>query len=271
VSQPTLWSRSYVAAVGPAKLHVQEWGAGPALLCIHGLGGGGHFFSALGPALAGCCRTIAVDLPGAGLSPPLPEFSFDTAASVVVSLARQHEWPHLCVLGHSMGTILALEAARGAPDLVRGLVLVGGLPEPTPAARARIAERVERVRRDGIIGVGEEAVVANFSERTRRERPELTGLFARLFEMQSADGYIDAAEALCAWTGRPLPPLAGVPCLAITGAEDLYAPPDEVRAFARSLPAGTEVEVLPDCGHLPFLEQPVTFSAIVRRFLDPES
>lgn len=263
--------RSRFVTAGPARLYVQEWGTGPTLLCVHGLGGGGHFFSALGPALAGCCRTVAVDLPGSGLSPPLPEFSFDAVASVLVSVSRQEDWQHLCVLGHSMGTILALEAAREAPGLVRGLVLVGGLPEPLPAARTRLAGRVERVRRDGMAGLGAQAVSANFSERTQTERPELTGLFARAFEMQSAEVYIDTAEALCAWSARPLPPLADVPCLVISGAEDTYAPPDAVRAFAASLPAGTAVEVLPDCGHLPFLEQPVAFAAIVHEFLAPES
>jgi len=66
----------------------------------------------------------------------------------------------------------------------------------------------------------------------------------------------------------PLPPLDGVKCLAITGEEDRYAPPDAVRKFADQLPEGTRVEVMRDCGHLPFLEQPEAFAEIVERFLD---
>jgi 3-oxoadipate enol-lactonase len=249
-------------------VHVREWGDGPPLVCVHGLGGDSHFFSALGPALARCCRTIALDLPGCGASPPVPAVSFDLAASTLVELARHESWPAFAVLGHSMGTIAALEAVRQAPGLVRSLVLVGGLPEPGDAARTRIARRVEQIRRDGMAGVGEQAVVANMSRRARTERPELTAAFARTFEAQSADGYIAWAEALCAWTARPLPSLEGVRCLVVTGDEDLYAPPDAVRAFARTLPAGTRVEVMPGCGHLPFLEEPLELAALVCPFLE---
>ena len=263
-------SRSRDAEVDGTRLHVQEWGAGPTLLCVHGLGGGGHFFSGIGPALAGDCHTVAVDLPGSGLSPAMPPFSFDAAASILIDLARQESWQPLSVLGHSMGAIIGLEIVRQAPEMVGSLVLVGGLPEPQPAARTRIADRISEIRRAGLIGIGEQAVAANFSRRTRAERPELTGLFARLFEGQSAEGYIAAAEALCAWCAPPLPPLDTVRCLVVTGDEDLYAPPDAVRAFARTLPAGSRVDVMPDCGHLPFLEQPLAFAEIVRRFLRPE-
>lgn len=58
-----------------------------------------------------------------------------------------------------------------------------------------------------------------------------------------------------------------IPCLTITGDEDLYAPPDRVRAFAETLPHGTRVEVMRDCGHVPFLEQPDVFARLVEPFL----
>jgi len=247
---------------------VQEWGEGPPLVCVHGLGGDASFFSGLGPALADHCRTIAVDLPGCGRSPAVPAVSFDLAASILVDLARHESGQALSVLGHSMGTIVALEAARQAPDLIRSLVLVGGLPEPRDASRARIAERIDRIRREGLAGVGEQAASANFARVTRIGRPDVTSAFARAFEAQSAEDYIAWAEALCGWRARPLPSLEHVPCLVITGEEDQYAPPDAVREFGQALPAGTRIEVMADCGHLPFLEQPLEFAALVGTFLD---
>jgi len=65
-----------------------------------------------------------------------------------------------------------------------------------------------------------------------------------------------------------LPPLDTVPCLVLTGDEDAYAPPDDVRAFAATLPRGTRVEILRDCGHLPFLERPDSCAAVVARTLE---
>ena len=230
----------------------------------------------------GQCRTIAFDMPGSGVSPPIgvTPFSIDAVADLVVLLARseQGQSPNgergsgraVHLLGHSMGTILALEAIRRAPDLAAGLIVVGGLPEPLDGPRTRIRGRAEAVRQRGPIGLaglGADVVAANFSARSIDEHPELTACFAKLFDRQDPIAYAETAEALAAWTARDLPPLDGVPCLVITGEEDRYAPPDAIHAFARTLPPSTRIEVMRDCGHLPFLEQPAAFAALVSSFL----
>ena len=253
--------------VAGVSIYLQEWGDGRTLLCLHGLGGGAHFFAGLGQALAGRCHTVAFDFPGSGLSAPSAPFTFERAAQLVLDLFARQGWTAPVLLGHSMGTIVALEVVRHARDLVGGLVFAGGLPEPRQDARARLAQRIEEVQRHGMAGLGERVVMANFARRTQEERPELTALFARAFEMQRADAYIETAEALIAWEARTLPSLDRVPCLVITGDEDVYAPPEAARAFAQSLPPNTPFEVVRDAGHLPFLEQPAAFAEIVARFI----
>jgi 3-oxoadipate enol-lactonase len=260
--------------VGTARLYLEGWGpaGAPVLFCLHGLGGGTHFFGALGMHLAGFCRTIAIDLPGSGLSPRLDGlagFSFDTVADLLASVARteQARTPTVCLLGHSMGAILALEIVRRFSGLAVGLIVVGGLPEPLPSARARLRDRIAAIRERGIAAVSAGVAAANFSRRSQTERPELTACFTKLFAAQDAGAYADTASALASWTARALPPLDRVTCLVVTGEEDRYAPPDAIRAFARTLPAPTAVEVMRDCGHLPFLERPAAFAAIISAFL----
>ena len=258
-------STELVAAAG-ARVRVATWGDGPVVLCLHGLGGGTHFFAALGPALASSYRVVAVDLPGSGLSPCPEHFSFEGCAEVTIALARSYHAPvHL--LGHSMGTIIALEAIRREPRLASSLVAVGGLPEPSVSARVRILARAAAARQRGLVGLGSEVVEANFSHRSRREQPALTGLFAALFERQDADAYADTAEALARWHAPELPRLDAVRCVVLTGDEDRYAPPDAAGAFARSLPAGTRLEVIEECGHLPMLEYPGVCARLVRTHL----
>lgn len=268
-------TQSGFVEIGTARLYLEAWGSpgAPVLLCLHGLGGGTHFFGALGIHLAGQYRTIAIDLPGSGLSPrlagPLPAFSFDAVADLLVALAHTEvaRAPAVCLLGHSMGTILALEMIRRSPELAAGLIVVGGLPEALPPARSRIGDRMADIGERGIAAVSADAVAANFSRRSQTERPELTACFAKLFAGQDAASYTDAASALVAWTARELPPLDRLSCLVVTGEEDRYAPPDAIRAFARAFPAGSRVEIMRDCGHLPFLERPADFAAIVSAFL----
>lgn len=261
----TVGARTREVSAAGVTVRLEEWGKGPTVICLHGLGTGASVFSALGQLLANDHHIVALDLPGSGLSRLPPAFSFDLLAEVVVSVARALEIPRVGLIGHSMGTIIALEAIRRAPGLVAGFLAVGGLPEALPDARARIASRVEAIRREGMIGLGAGVAAANVSARTARERPDAAGLIARLFEMQPIDGYLATADALTTWTRRPLPPLDGVWCGAVTGEEDRYAPPHAVREFARTLPSDF-VEVIDGCGHLPFLEDPAGFAAIVRAF-----
>ena len=166
-----------------------------------------------------------------------------------------------------MGTIIAIEAIRREPRVASSLVAVGGLPEPSASSRARILARAAVVRQRGLAGLGPEVAQANFSNRARGEQPALTGLFAALFERQDADAYADTAEALARWHASELPRLDAVRCVVVTGDEDRYAPPDAAREFARSLPAGTRLEVIEECGHLPMLEHPGAFARIVAEHL----
>ena len=257
--------------VAGRRVFVEEWGSGPPLLCLHGLGGGTHFFSELGQLLSARHRTIAFDFPGAGQSPSTPPISFESFAALVVALAGSLNVREPALLGHSMGTIIGLEAIRVAPRLTSRFIAVGGVAEPPESARVRISARIAAIRANGISGLGKDAVAGNVSARTNATRPDITARLAEHFDRQSGDGYVAIAEALGGWVARPLPPLDGVKCLAITGEEDRYAPPEAVRKLAEQLPPGTKVEVMRDCAHLPFLEQPAEFAAILERFLGERS
>jgi 3-oxoadipate enol-lactonase len=259
-------------------LRVHTWGTGPPIICLHGLGLGADVFCEVAAALGDRWTIVALDLPGSGFSPMSRPFSVDEATDALIDIIERVGPARPYVLGHSFGAIVALQALgrrtppdRGegalAPSLA-GLIMVGGLPEPLPEARARIRARIDRVRREGLIGYGREVATANMAGRTSRERDDLVERFARRFERQDAGAYCTMAEALASWQAPPLPDFAGVPCLLVTGEEDRYAPPDAVRAFAARLPAGTRVEVLRDCGHLPFFERPETFAATIAATLD---
>jgi len=256
--------------VAGRRVFIRECGSGPPLLCLHGLGGSTHFFAEVGPLLSARQRIVVVDFPGAGRSPSIPPITFDGFGEIVVALAASLNLSDLTLLGHSMGTIIGLEAIRMSPRLASRFIAVGGVPEPPTSARARISERVATIRASGISGLGKDVVAGNVSARTKATRPDLAARLAEDFDRQSGDGYVAIANALVGWTARPLPSLDGVTCLAITGEEDRYASPDAVRNFADQLPEGTRVEVMRDCGHLPFLEQPAEFAEIIQRFLNEE-
>ena len=195
--------------VAGRRVFIEEWGSGPPLLCLHGLGGGTHFFSELGPRLSARHRTIAFDFPGAGQSPSTLPISFEAFAEIVVALAASLNVSDPTLLGHSMGTIIGLEAIRVSPRLTSRFIAVGGVPEPPDSARARISARIAAIRSNGIRGLGKDAVAGNVSAWTNAARPDITARLAEHFDRQSGDGYVAIAEALAGWKARPLPAAGG--------------------------------------------------------------
>jgi pimeloyl-ACP methyl ester carboxylesterase len=214
------------------------------------------------------CRVIAVDLPGTGRSDGGPAaLDPDRWVDDLRDLLDTRIEEPAVVLGHSMGAILGLKAWSRCPDRIRGLVFAGGLPEARPLIRERLTARAATVRAGGLDGLGSGAASANFSPATLQRQPETAALFARLFERQDPAAYVRCCEILLSISAAAVPPAVTVPCLAVTGEDDQYAPPALVSAFMRALPGRREEVVLPGCGHLPFLEQPEEFAGAVTAFL----
>jgi len=249
-------------------VYCTENGTGPALLCLHGLGGGSYFFSSLADSLANSFRTVAVDLPGCGFSPSSASgFSFEDCGEVLDELIKESLGGGVTILGHSMGAIIGLMLASGKSASVARLIFVGGLPEPIPEARKRLGERAREVRERGMQGIGDVTMPIVFSKASLQKIPDKVAMYHRLLELNDPVMYADAAEALSRASARDLVSRVAVPCLAITGTEDHYAPPAYVQEFVKQLPGRVEYCELKDIGHMPFFETPETFEGIVRQFL----
>ena len=168
-----------------------------------------------------------------------------------------------------MGTILALEAWAAWPERIRGLIFVGGVPQVAPRIRERLSDRVQAL--DGardLVGWGPRVSPGVFSPTTFRNRPEVVAAFERLFEAQAVESYVRCCGILLGADAEPIVETVTVPCLAITGERrSIRAARQRSPTFLREIAAAARLEVLADCGHLPFLEQPDTFAAAVKSFL----
>jgi len=246
-------------------LYVEDSGTGTPILAIHGLGGGAWFFTELARELGHQYRLLAVDLTGTGRSAGTPTINAWITDLAAVIAARTEE--PVVLLGHSMGTIVALEACRAWQRRIRALVLAGGLPRVRPAIRERLSQRIAAL--DGassLAGWGPRVSPGVFSPATARDHPEIVSHFERCFESETVDRYLRCTRILLDADASHLAPTVTVPTLVVTGADDQYAPPDLVEPFAATIPGAT-CEVVPSSGHLPFLEQPTAFAAILSSFL----
>lgn len=98
------------------KIHYVQWGAGPDILLIHGIGASVYCWRKLAPLLAQLSpsfRVTAIDLPGFGFSTKDPDldYSLEGQCSRLADLITQLGLsPHL-VVGSSMGGLIALYLA----------------------------------------------------------------------------------------------------------------------------------------------------------------
>lgn len=256
------------------RLAVEEEGDGPAVVCVHGLGGSANSWTPLMPALARH-RVIRVDLPGSGRSqgaegPLTIERYVQSLVNVCARLGvtRAH-W-----LGHSMGTIVCQHVAATHPKLVASLALFGPLIAPPDAARSAMLQRAEKAR-TGAAGMQEITQVllgAAISSDTRQRLPVAVAYVRESLMRQSGEAYARSCEALAGAQPAAVESITA-PVLLVTGDEDGVAPPQAVRAMADRLHAASSkrVVVLPRCGHWTPVERPEECQRELREFLQASS
>jgi pimeloyl-ACP methyl ester carboxylesterase len=121
--------------VEDVRLHYAEFGDGPPLVLLHGLGSMVEDFllSGLIREASRRYRVIAFDRPGYGHSERPRRFKYGpfAQARLIDAACRELEARRPIVLGHSWGTLVALAWALDRPGAIRSLVLASGLYFPT--------------------------------------------------------------------------------------------------------------------------------------------
>ena len=241
------------------RIAVEEEGDGPAVVCVHGLGGSSNSFTPLMPALARH-RVVRVDLPGSGRSQRAEgELSIERYAEALLrvcdrlGIARAH-W-----VGHSMGTIVCQHIAAAHPKLAASMALFGPLIAPPEAARTAMKARAAKAR-EGAAGMHEITqglLQAAISADTRRRLPLAVAFVRESLMRQDGEAYARSCEALAGAQGAAVDRIEA-PVLLVTGDEDGVAPPQSVRAMADRLhnAASKRVVVLSRCGHWTPVERP---------------
>jgi len=244
-------------------------GEGDAVVMIHGLGGSANTWTPLMPVLSHH-RVVRIELPGSARSHRAHAVDGKalSVASLVAAVLRvcgalriEKAW----VVGHSLGTIVAMHLAAQEPKLVRGLALFGALLAPPDAARSNIVARAAKVRAEGMGPVADALVQATLSSATRTQAPVGVALVRESLLGQDPEGYAKTCEALAEAQPADVGAL-GCPVLLVTGDDDPVSPPQAVRAVAGKF-ANARVEVLPRCGHWTPVEKPAECQALLREFL----
>ncbi|MEU6981027.1 MULTISPECIES: alpha/beta fold hydrolase [unclassified Streptomyces] len=258
---------------GPHTVTVayERRGRGEPLLLLHGIG---HHWQAWEPVLDVLATerdVIAVDLPGFGASPALPEgFGYDLSTVVPVlgafCAALGVERPH--VAGNSLGGLLALELGR--EKLVRSVTALSPAGFWSEAERryafttlramrgAALAMPVPLIERLSRSAGGRTVLTSTIYARPGRRSPEAA--VAETLALRAATGFHQTLA-----TGGGVLFTDDVPAVPVTvawGSRDrLLLRRQGVRA-KRVIP-GARLVRLPGCGHVPMNDDPALVSRVI--------
>ncbi len=261
----------------PHRWHVQEMGAGPVVLLLHGVGGATHSWRDLAPRLARTHRTVAVDLPGQGFSRmgTRTRLAPGPMADDLARLCAQEGWQPQVIVGHSAGAALAARLApllRPRPTAVIGL---NAALEPFDGAARWLFPMMARAL--SLNPMTAPMVAATMTPQTvdsllRGTGSTLNPVGRALYRMVLSDAsHLDGALSMMAqWNLEAMPDhlrRLDLPVLLLAGARDTAVPPASADRAARLL-LQAEVRHLEALGHLAHEEDPDTVFAAVRAFLD---
>lgn len=215
-------------------------------------------------------RVIAPDLRGYGNTTVTPGVThLDTFARDLRGLLEYLGLDMVGVVGLSMGGQIALELCRLFPDRVDALTLVATNPRAeTEEGRISRKRLAEHLLSQGMHGYADEMLVGMMSADNVRDLPEVA---QRVHAMMCATSPTGAAAALLGRAERPdhMPLLRrlSAPTLLLVGREDRFTPPDFTEAMHVWVPDSL-VSIIDGAGHLPNLERPEQFNAVLLRFLE---
>jgi 2-hydroxymuconate-semialdehyde hydrolase len=270
-----------------ARIRVRESGdpAHPPLLLLHGIGRSLEDWDPQHDRLSGDHRVISVDLPGFGLSEPMPgrvtlAGLADGVTATVDALGEQRP---LHVMGNSLGGAVALRMLATAPGRIATLTLVNSAgfgKEVTLALRVLAVPGLGRPLLRRIDARSAYRIERSLFHDRAHVTPERVEFAVRVAARpENARVYLETARELGTFRGVRAPwreTLLGQvaahpkPTLIVWGERDLILPATHLAAARAAFPHA-KTHLFADTGHMPQIERADGFADLARQFLTAHS
>jgi pimeloyl-ACP methyl ester carboxylesterase len=254
-------SPSTTISVRGCTIGLIRMGQGRPLLVLHGASGPGIFGSCL-PELAQRHDVLLPEHPGFGSS-ETPDWLDNAAdlANFYLDFLDELDLRGIDLVGFSLGGWIAAELAVRNTSRIGSLTLVSSAGINVPG--------VQRI--DTFLMNDEQRVRALFHDEKRAEE-----MIQRLLRPENEDTNMknQTTTARIVWQPRDYDPhlhkwlhRIRLPSHIIWGANDRLFPQEYAQAWQKLIP-GSRLTIIPECGHVPPIEQPELFLAALEGFLE---
>ncbi|MGV2495364.1 alpha/beta fold hydrolase [Pelagerythrobacter aerophilus] len=164
--------------------------------------------------------------------------------------------PRFALAGISMGGYICLEIMRQAPDRVARLALLDTTARPdTPEQTAQRRLTLEQARTGDFLSTAL-ASLTSLVHPARRRDTALQDINERMARTVGLEGFARQLELIISRPdSRPSLAAIAVPTLVLVGDTDALTPVDRAQEIAEAI-SGSELVVVPECGHLSTIERP---------------
>ena len=275
-------------------------GHGPPLMIVHGGPGASHdyFLPYLLP-LARQNKLVFIDERGSGRSQKLDEpsgYTVENMVEDVEDVRRELGLGKISLLGHSYGGVLAEAYALKYQQNLTHLVLASTFPSTKEMNEvfvkqkqkmpAQVRENIDKLEAQGLFGHGKPWESNRYTV-DYMNAAWGDGYFPYLYGRHPDPNYDPVAQGVTSWdlyremwgsNGEfvidgnlksveyvDLLPTIKVPTLIIAGDHD-ECDPSLSRQMNQKI-AGSKLAILPDSGHMTFVDQPIQFNRAVGEFL----
>ena len=258
-------------------------GSGPVIVMAHGITSTSATWANVLPYLAEHFTVIAPDLLGHGESAkPRGDYSLGAYASGIRDLMVALGHQRATFVGHSLGGGVAMQMAYQFPEHCERLVLVssGGLGRGiTPLLRAASLPGSELVLpllvNDQLVGVGRAVgrVLGRLGLRVHTDVGEVLRGHASLSDGATRSAFLHTLRGIVDLRGQRVDAsdrlylAQALPFLVVWGQRDPIIPVEHACEAHRLVP-GSRLEVFPDAGHYPHLDDPLRFVRLLIDFME---
>lgn len=188
----------------------------------------------------------------------------DNIPAMAAALLHEHAGP-LVLCGASMGGMIAMEAARQAPDRIAGLALLGTDARPDSPEMIQLRTNAIALFAQGRV---REVIEPNIAFAFHPDNaPALAGSYLEFVLAAGAEQLIRQNRAVIARPdARVHLPRVRCPVLVMCGDADQLTPPERSREIASLVPHARLVMV-PRCGHMLTMERPEVVNEVLAEWL----
>ena len=262
------------------SVHVRDEGprddAEPIVL-LHGTSASLHTWDGWTEALKGQRRVIRMDLPGFGLTGPMPDGNYRLTrySEFVIALMDRLGVQKAVLAGNSFGGNLAWKVAVDHPERVSKLVLVDAAGYPYDAQSVPIGFKIAQIPalKPLMQNTLPRSMIDSSVRNVYGDPSKVTDeLVDRYYELTLRAGNRAAlGERFSQSPGGEFAqqiPSITQPTLILWGGQDRLIPPNNAEKFKQDI-QGSRVVMFDALGHVPHEEDPAATVAAVQAFLTP--